>query len=152
MRRKEKLFQELAEINDVMSRGEVIRVAMVDGDAPYMVPMSYGHKDGVIYLHCAHEGRKVDILKQNQKVWFEVTVDGGLIKKEQSCGWSYSFKCVMGMGKAVFVEDKAEKLEALNAIMEHYGRVDNSFPDKAVDATEVIRIDIEEMTGKKSPA
>ncbi len=102
MRRKEKLIQEISEINDVMNRGEVIRVAMTDGDVPYMIPMSYGYTDGVIYLHCSKEGRKIDMLRKNPNIWFEVTVDGELIIMENSCGWSYGFKCVMGSGVAVF--------------------------------------------------
>ncbi len=119
MRRKEKLIQEISEINDVMNRGEVIRVAMTDGDVPYMIPMSYGYTDGVIYLHCSKEGRKIDMLRKNPNIWFEVTVDGELIIMENSCGWSYGFKCVMGgSGVAVFVEDMAEKFVALNAIMD----------------------------------
>jgi len=152
MRRNEKLISEIAEINDILGRGDVIRIAMVDGDEPYLVPMSYGFIDGMIYFHCAKEGRKISVLKSNPNVCFEVSVDTELVKKEQACGWTYYFKSVIGKGKAVFVDDVNEKLIGLSAIMEQYGSTDHSFPEKAVEATEVIRIDIEEVSGKQSPA
>lgn len=152
MRRNEKLINEVAGVNDILGRGEIIRVAMVDGDEPYLVPLSYGFKDGAIYFHCAKEGRKISALRSNPNVCFEVSVDTELVKKEQACGWTYYFKSVIGRGKAVFIEDLNEKLLGLSAIMEQYGSADHSFPEKAVEATEVVRIDIEEISGKQSPA
>ena len=152
MRRQEKLISELAEISGILKRGEVIRIAMVHDGEPYLVPMSYGVRDGVIYLHCAKEGRKIDALRGDARVCFEVTVDEKLVKESQSCGWTYHFRSVIGKGRVSFVEDFNEKLEGLNSIMEQYGSSENSFPDKAVEKTEVLRIDIEEFTGKLSPA
>jgi nitroimidazol reductase NimA-like FMN-containing flavoprotein (pyridoxamine 5'-phosphate oxidase superfamily) len=152
MRRQEKLIEEISQINDILSKGEVIRIAMVDNGEPYIVPMSYGFKDGMIYLHCAHEGRKVSAMKANPNVCFEVSVDTKLVTKEQACGWTYQFRSVIGKGKAVMVEDISEKLVGLSAVMEQYGSTDHSFPDAAVEKTLVIRIDIEELTGKQSPA
>lgn len=152
MRRQEKLINEVSEINAVMDKGEVIHIAMIDNGEPYLVPMSYGFKDGAVYVHCAKEGRKISALKSNPNVCFEVTSEAKLVKKVEACGWTYHFHSVIGRGQVAFVDDKAEKLEGLNLIMEHYGSVENSFPDKAVDATEVLRIDISEITGKRSPA
>ncbi|PLX71356.1 MAG: pyridoxamine 5'-phosphate oxidase family protein [Denitrovibrio sp.] len=152
MRREEKLLGEIADINDILKKGEVIRIAMVDKGEPYLVPMSFGVREGVIYLHCAKEGRKIDVLRAHSRVSFEVSCDTKLVKENQSCGWTYHFRSVIGTGDVVFVKDKAEKLEGLQAIMEKYGSDENVFPDKAVDATMVLRIDIDEMTGKSSPA
>lgn len=152
MRRKDKLIEEAAEINDILEKGEVIRVAMIDDGAPYLVPMSYGYKGGVIYIHCAKEGRKVDALRKDGRVCFEVSCDTKLIKKTESCGWTYHFRSVIGDGRMVFIDDFAEKLIGLSAIMEHYGSDEHSFPDAAVEKTLVMRIDIEKVTGKRSPA
>lgn len=152
MRRKEKLIAEASEINDILERGEVIRLAMVDKGEPYLVPMSYGVKGSVIYVHCAKEGRKIDALRGNNRVCFEVSCDTELVKKVESCGWTYHYRSVIGFGRVSFIEDFAEKLIGLSAIMEHYGSDDHSFPDAAVERTLVLRIDIDEITGKKSPA
>ncbi|XOB66085.1 pyridoxamine 5'-phosphate oxidase family protein [Deferribacteres bacterium DY0037] len=152
MRRSEKLISDQTEINALLAKGEIIRVAMVDEGKPYLVPMSYGFKDGAIYLHCAKEGRKVDILRRNPNVCFEVSAGTSLVAKEQACGWTYHFKSVIGSGKVVFLEETADKVSGLSAIMEQYGSADHSFPDKAVGNTLVLRIDIDEMTGKQSPA
>lgn len=151
MRRKEKLIQEVAEINDIIAKGEVVRVAMISDGEPYVVPMSYGYREGSIYLHCASEGRKVDAMRANPSVCFEISCDLELIKKGQACGWTYGFRSVIGRGTVAFVEDAAEKLDGLSAIMEQYGSSEHSFSDSAVSKTEVLRIDISEMTGKQSP-
>jgi len=152
MRRQEKLINESAEIENILKKGEIIRIAMVDDGEPYLVPMSYGFKPGVIYLHCAAEGRKVDTMRANPSVCFEVSVDTRLVKKTDKCGWTYHFRSVVGSGKAVFVEDFAEKLEGLSAVMEQYGSTEHSFPDAAVKKTTVIKIEIDEISGKRSPA
>lgn len=152
MRRKEKLIQEAAEIDSILNSGEIIRLAMIDGEEPYLVPMSYGYKGGAIYLHCARDGRKVRALHSSRRVCFEVTCDTEIVKKAESCGWTYNFRSVIGSADVVFVEEPAEKLLGLSAIMEHYGSSDHSFSDAAVEKTLVIRLDIDEVSGKKSPA
>jgi len=104
----------------------------------------------VIYLHCANEGRKIDVLKENNRVCFEVSCDTRLVKKVASCGWTYHFRSVIGRGRVSFVEDYNEKLIGLSSIMEQYGSSEHSFPESAVEITTVLRIDIDEITGKES--
>jgi nitroimidazol reductase NimA-like FMN-containing flavoprotein (pyridoxamine 5'-phosphate oxidase superfamily) len=150
MRKKEKLIAERSEIDEIIKKGEIIRVAMSKDGCPYLVPMNYGYKDGAVYLHCAGEGKKIDILKQNPKVSFEITVDYALIKKGNGCSWTSNFRSVIGFGKAVFIEDITEKNLGLQAVMEQYDGFGHTFPEKAVEATTVIKIEIDEITGKKS--
>jgi nitroimidazol reductase NimA-like FMN-containing flavoprotein (pyridoxamine 5'-phosphate oxidase superfamily) len=152
MRRSEKLLSEIADISEVMNRGEVIRIAMIHDGKPYLVPMNFGYSEGVIYLHCAREGKKIDALRANPDVCFEVTSKAEIVKKEVSCGWTCRFSSVIGTGRVSFVEDRAEKLDGLSLIMEHYGSHDHSFSDAAVEKTLVLRIDIESISGKTSPA
>jgi len=151
MRRQEKIIEEVAEINDIMAKADIIHVAMISDGEPYVVPMSFGFRDGVIYLHCAREGRKIAALRADARVCFEVCCDTEIIRKDKACNWTYHFRSVIGRGRVTFVSDYAEKLEGLSVIMEHYGSSEHSFGEKSVEATEVLRVDIEEMTGKKSP-
>ena len=58
---------------------------------------------------------------------------------------------VVGSGRASFVEDPAGKRAALGVIMKKYsGRGDWEYSDKDFGATCIVKIEIEEMTGRRS--
>ena len=67
MRRKDREINDVKEIINILDMCKTASVAMLDGDVPYVVPLSYGYeiRDNilVLYFHCAKEGRKIDILK-----------------------------------------------------------------------------------------
>jgi hypothetical protein len=135
-----------------LKKGQTIHLALTDGNTPYCVPMSYGYKDGAIYMHCAHEGRKIDMINKNPLTAFTVVADSELIKKETSCGWTIHFESVMGEGRIEILSDDGEKRSGLDAIMEHYGRFENSYPDEILGRTCVLKLTIDSCVGKKSPA
>ena len=126
---------------------------MVDDGKPYMVAMNYGFRENTIYLHAALEGRKIDILRKNPDVCFMVHTGNRLTTGSDACGdWTMKYRSVTGFGKATLIEDDAVKSSLLcrslwtstlpKALL-------NSVPTR-VAQTLVIRIDIEEMTGKIS--
>ena len=151
MRRSEKEVSP-EETEKMLKNGQVLHLALSDGTMPYVVPMSYGFKNGDIFMHCAHEGRKIDIIKQNPEAAFSVVSDYELVKKEVSCGWTFRYTSVYGEGTLSFVTGDAEKRAALDAVMEHYGRFENEYPDKAVEKTCVLKLTVKYCTGKVSPA
>lgn len=151
MRRTDKEITDKLEQYEILTKGQILRLAMSLNDEPYVVPMNYGFKDGELFLHSALEGRKVTILKKNPKVCFEVSIDTELIKNPVSCKWTYYFRSVIGRGKVVFLETEAEKRAGLDVIMTHFGSIDNSYKDEHVRNINVFKIVIEEMTGKASP-
>lgn len=77
-----------------------MRLAMVDNDRPYVVPLNYGYtyENGTLtlYFHCAAEGRKIDILKTNSDVCFEMDGEHKLIEGKIDCAYGYSFESVIG--------------------------------------------------------
>ena len=61
------------------------------------------------------------------------------------------YRSVIGFGKAMVIENFKEKQEALDIIMNHYSP--NSFPkynEKLIKKLSIIKVKIENMTGKKS--
>ena len=123
---------------------------MVDGDKPYVVPLSFGYRNGVLYLHGAVKGRKMDILRKNPNVCFEFDLIAEPIESENACDWSMRYRSVIGFGKAVFIENADEKCEALDVIMAQYSDGRFQFPEKMLKATAVFKIEIESITGKQS--
>jgi len=150
MRRKEKEITNREDIENILRKSKVCRLAMVDGDKPYMVPLNFGYSDGCLFFHCAKQGRKIDLIKKNPNICFEVDELIRLKKASLACDWGIDFKSVIGSGKAQFLEDSKEKIQALNAIMSQYSGRTFEYPDEMLEKTLVIKVVIEEMTGKQS--
>ena len=153
MRRKEKEITDKAEIEEIVSRAKVCRLAMVDNGEPYILPLCFGYKDSAFYFHSAPEGRKIDILKKNSRVCFELDVDVEIAEGKEACGWSMRYKSVIGWGAAVIVSDPEQRREALNIIMAHYasdGKNAFSYSESIFENTAVIRVNVGSISGKKS--
>jgi len=151
MRRKEKEIKDFEDMTAVMEKAEICRLAMVDGDRPYMVPLNFGYKERVLYFHSAGEGKKIDILRKNPRVCFEIETDTALIEAEGACDWSMKYRCVIGQGSAEFIEDPAEKAAAFDIIMNQYspGRRYN-YPPAMLGAVTLFKVAVEEISGKQS--
>ena len=111
------------------------------------------YRDGRLYFHCAPEGHKLDILRKNNRVCFEASTDIRVrLGKSLGCGHTTHYKCVMGRGRAEILKDSEAKVEGLHVLMAHYSDKEFVFPPEAVDKTAVVRVTVESMTGKRSPA
>jgi uncharacterized protein len=150
MRRKDKEIDDPAVIESILRRSVVCRLAMADGNQPYVVPLSFGFRDRALYFHSARQGRKVDILKRNPRVCFEFDIDASVKKSGAPCQWGMKFRSVIGTGTARFVEDPAEKRYGLGAILAQYSSESFEYPDSEIKKIVIIRVDIEEMSGKQS--
>lgn len=150
MRRKDKEIAHRREMDEIIRRSSVLRLAMVDGRRPYLVPVCFGYHENALYIHCAPEGRKVDILRKSPLVCFEFDLDACIVRAEKPCNWTVKYSSIIGYGVAEFVHDARLKRDALKIIMNQYADSEIHIPEKAVDTVAVIRIDITEMTGKRS--
>lgn len=151
MRRKEKEIAEREILDEILHKAPVCHLAMSDKDQPYVVPLNFGYHDNALYFHCAQEGRKLDILKRNNRVCFEVDVDHELVKGESACEWGMKGRSVVGIGKAYLIDDTAGKQQALEIIMKHYGAPEPfSYKEKGFEKALIIKVEIESMTGKKT--
>lgn len=150
MKRSEKEITDKSAIEAIINSSLVCRLSLSDGEQPYIVPLSFGYQDKTLYFHSAPEGRKIDIIKKNNRICFEFDVNTEIIKAEDACKWGMKYQSVIGFGKAVFVENIEEKQKAFNIIMNHYSNRIFQFPDKAIEKIAVIKIEIESMTGKHS--
>ncbi len=150
MRRKEKEIKEMAVIEQIIKQSRVCRLAMVDQDKPYVIPMSFGYDGSYIYFHSALEGRKIDLLEKNPRVCFEFDEVMKLVKSKDACEWGMAFKSVIGEGNAVFVEDITQKAQGLGVIMAQYSKKSFEFPRESLEKTALIKVVITRITGKQS--
>jgi nitroimidazol reductase NimA-like FMN-containing flavoprotein (pyridoxamine 5'-phosphate oxidase superfamily) len=152
VRKDDKNIKDPEVIREILRKGLVCHVAMVDEGKPYMVAMNYGFRDHAIYLHAALEGRKIDILRKNPEVCFMVYTGNRLTTGPDACGdWTMKYRSVTGFGKATLIETDEEKVPAMHIIMDQYTtKGPFEFSPTRMAQTMVIRIDIDEMTGKIS--
>ncbi len=132
----------------IIQRANVCRIALSDGDQPYIVPVSFGYEHDTLYFHSAPSGRKLDILRKNNAVCVEFDVDCEIVRAETPCKWSVKYRSVIGFGHAYLVEDVAEKKKALDLIMAHYGGQPSDYPEATLRKTAIVRIEIERMSAK----
>ena len=150
MRKKEKEITDIKEIEKILQESNVCRLAMVDGDKPYMVPMNFGYQDGHLFFHCAKQGRKIDLIQKNPNVCFELDQLIKFKKAKLACKWGVEYKSVIGSGRAQLLENLDEKIAALNIIMSQYSDRIFEYPDETLEKTAVIKVQIDNMTGKQS--
>lgn len=149
MRRKDREITDRTEIDAIINATNLMRIALVDGDMPFLVPVFYAFDGSALYFHSAQAGSKIDILKRNNNVCFEISIDNGFIESEEPCDFEAKHRTVIGIGKAVFVEDTAGKIRALDLIVAHFSRKTFEYPKANLDRTAVVRIDIGSIKGKK---
>lgn len=154
MRRAEREVKGIENITEIIDQCKVLRLGMCDGDMPYVVPMNFGYemKDNtmVLYLHCSKVGKKLDVLKENSKVCFEMDTEHAIVAGEKGCDYGFKFASVIGFGTAAFTEDHEEKRHALRMLMKHQaGLPDIELEERMIDATAVITICSESYTGKR---
>ncbi len=149
MRRKDREITSRTEINEIIASANLMRISLVDGDMPFLVPVFYAFDGSAIYFHSAQAGRKIDIMKRNSNICFEISIDQGFIESDEPCDFEAKHRTVIGFGKAVFVEDEAEKIKALDLIVAHFSRKKFEYPKENLNRTAVIRVDIESIKGKK---
>lgn len=150
MRREDKEVKDPGKLEEIIRSATVLRVAMFDEPYPYLVPVSFGYRDGIFYFHSAPAGRKIELLQRNNRVGFEVEVESELMAADTPCKWSVAYASVMGAGMAFFVEDLHEKWHALETIFRHYTSNPFEIPLSALAHVALIRIEVAAMTGKIS--
>ncbi len=148
MRRTEREIKDKSEIERIISKALVCRVAVSDENEPYIIPMCFGFRDGILFFHSALEGKKIEILKKNNRVCFEMDVDTELVEGKNGCDWGIKYSSVVGFGKASFIEDIEEKRNVLHILLEHYSNKKYEFSEESLSQVAIIKIQVESLTGK----
>ena len=142
---------DIAEIGRIIKKATRCRIGLVDNDEPYVVPVSFGYERNALYFHGALKGRKVELIKRNNKICFEIDTDVEVVKEgENPCDWTMKYRSVIGVGRAYILESDEEKAHGLRLIMRQYAEGDFSFPEEKLDSVLVVRVDITSITGKQS--
>ena len=153
MRRTDRAVTDNRQIQSIIEQAKVVHIGMIDNDRPYVVPMQYGFvfADGqlTLYVHCAKEGRKLDIIKKNPRVFIELETNVAIVSGgDIPCKYGSEYASVMGDGTAVFVEDAKEKILGLQLMMKTQSGRDFDITEQMATSVTVLRIDVPCVTAK----
>ncbi|MFY9090111.1 pyridoxamine 5'-phosphate oxidase family protein [Arcobacter aquimarinus] len=141
------------QIDDLFKRAEVGRLGTFSSNGfPYVLPMHFVYVDNKIYMHGLPKGKKIDNIKFNSNVCFEVDEMLSLLYEgvENPCDVNTEFNSIIVEDKASLVSDLDEKKMALSSIVAKFTShlVDKELPSKMINGIAVIKIDILECVGR----
>ncbi|MFV0585779.1 pyridoxamine 5'-phosphate oxidase family protein [Bacteroides reticulotermitis] len=140
------------EIAEVLNKSEVGRIATNDPNGfPYIVPVHYIYWNEKIYIHGLVKGQKIDYLKLDSKVGFEVDEMGAILPDEHIvCDTNTVFRSVILLGNAQMVDETDLKRSVLKRVVEKYTPELShlEFPENMFKATGIIEITPVAITGK----
>ena len=138
-------------IEEILKEQKVGRLATLNLNGyPYVTPVHFVYENNCIYIHGLSKGQKIDNIKNNSNVCFEIEEMLGLILDEKPCDVNTAYKSVIILGNAKLVEGE-KKVEALKAVVSKYTPhlANIPFSENMLKATSVIEIEIVEATGKR---
>ena len=142
-----------AEIRRILDKCKVIRLGFNDDGVVYILPLNFGYtmenETLSFYFHGAVEGRKLDIIRKNNRVGFELDCDHALKPGTGPCAYGYYYSSIVGTGTVTMLETPAEKAAGLNILMEHQAGKQVPVPEKATCLVSVFRLDVQEYTARQ---
>lgn len=154
MRRKDRELTDKEEIAGIFGKADACRIAFAVGNIPYIVCLNYGFEwtdeYPVLYFHCAHEGKKISRMQENNYVCFQLDIDHELDYIHEKVYCTMHYASIVGMGYLEKVEDEDERKRGLDLLMQHHNRpVPEKYPESSMARTTVLRLSVTELTAKK---
>jgi len=153
MRRSEREITDIKEIENIIQSADVCRIAFADNNIPYIVTMNFGYSGSdspSLFFHCAAEGRKIDLIRKNNYVCFEIDTDHELYSGPVACDFGMKYRSVVGWGKIYILTNEQDKINGLDHIMSHYtGKGGYSYKKSTMAGMFVLKLEILQMTGKR---
>jgi nitroimidazol reductase NimA-like FMN-containing flavoprotein (pyridoxamine 5'-phosphate oxidase superfamily) len=140
-----------SEIEDLLLEEFIGRLATINSTGfPYVTPVHFIYSNKKIYVHGLVRGQKLDNIKNNPKVCFEIDKMEKFLLSEVPCDVNTKYVSVIILGEAKILNDEAEKIEVLKRIVEKYvpSLVGEDFPKNMLKATGIIELSVTECTGK----
>ena len=145
----------LGEMEEILKRVEVGRLALCDASKPYIIPVNFLYERGKIIFHCAWKGKKMDLIAQNANCCFEVDEFTGDVSYHYESRCHLDYDSVLAFGKARVENDEDEKIRLIQLFSEKYderyrrpiSEGGRRFTDLASCCCVVV--DIEEITGRQ---
>ncbi len=153
MRRTERQLTDDKAINDIINSQNHCRLGLIDNDCAYIVPLNYGFEvidsKRVFYFHSASEGKKLDLIKQNNNACIEIEGDCSIKTGDTACSYSMYYQSVIGNGHVFMIDDVSDKRHGLDVIMRQATQKDGwTFSDSSVEKIAIYKLVLSNCTAK----
>ncbi|MCB2207013.1 MAG: pyridoxamine 5'-phosphate oxidase family protein [Bacteroidetes bacterium] len=151
MRRFDKLITDTQIIEKILNESSICRIGFsVDGEA-HIVPVNFGYLNNKLFIHSATGGNKIDFIKKNNRVCFEMELDHEIMTGKAACDWTTKYRSIIGYGNISIIDDISQKNAGLDIIMLKYGGpAKNAYSEKNLEKMVLLVIEIDNLTGKQS--
>jgi nitroimidazol reductase NimA-like FMN-containing flavoprotein (pyridoxamine 5'-phosphate oxidase superfamily) len=155
MRRIDKEISNIENVMEIIEKCKICRLGLSENDHPYIIPLNYGYtyenETLTLFFHSAKEGKKIEIIQNNNNACVEIDCDTKLIEGENPCNYGYEYKSIIGFGKLFFLETNDEKTDGLNILMKHQtGKpIEYNFTEDKLNNVCVYKMIVETFTGKQ---
>lgn len=154
MRNKKKEIKNIKDIEAILNIADVCRLGLSYKDKPYIVPVNFAYRNNELFIHSAKVGKKIEMIEKNNGVCFEVDIESEVLLPSDPSDCTTKYKSVIGYGRAFLIDDSDTKQKALDMLINKYYKTKENrtfeYPKRKIDATRIIKIEIDEMSGKKS--
>lgn len=149
------IVTDLEWMKTLLKEEEICHLAMSENDNPYIVPINYAYMDDMLVLHCAMQGKKLDLIRKNPSVCLAINRHPDKVKYHAEKKCHYRYQSVIVYGKARFVEKAEDRVKWINKFR---GYFNNRLPwtnspnqDNITTAERcgIIIVDIESMTARR---
>ena len=154
MRRKDREIKDREAVETILREADACRLGFAVENVPYIVTLNFGYTwEGEfprLYFHCAREGRKLDMMRQNPRVCFELDAEHELVTGPAPCDYGMQFASLVGYGSLRKLGREDERRRALELLMRHYGwKGEGDFQPGPLASTCLLELEVEELCGKR---
>lgn len=136
---------EIASIEKLLKEAQICRIALMNGEYPYVIPMCFGYKlEGShleLYFHTSPKGQKIELLKKNNLAGFEIDHLTGIVREENDCGITALYECITGTG-SIEIINGIEKLTGLTSIISKYDeeKMEHKFSEQVLNSIVLLKL------------
>lgn len=154
IRRKDRAVTDYRQMLEIMRRCDVCRLGFKEEEGVYILPLNFAFKDNAgeltLYFHGLVKGKKIDLIRKQQVVGFQMDRKHELVHAAIACHYSFTYQSIIGKGKISLIENNDEKITALQYLMEHYTqRSDWTFEPNELKKIAVIKLVVTEWACKE---
>lgn len=159
---EERIIQERTEMESILYAAKVGRLGICQNGVPLIIPVNFAYEPGSIYVHGSSSGLRVDVIRENPHVCFEVDEFLATVPASTPCEYDTAYRSVVASGSAQVLSTPDEKIHPLRLIVTKYAgeavalgltrQMVEGYRSSRGRETAVVKMNVERMTGKRSIA
>jgi hypothetical protein len=141
-----------AAIKSILDEALICHLGFVSGSQPYVIPTIHARREDQLLIHGSQASRMLRIVREGVDVCVTVTLLDGLVLARSAFHHSMNYRSAVVLGRAVEIENRDERLDAMRRLVEHVvpGRWSDARKPNDVELkqTMILRLPLSEASAK----